>query len=132
MEMMTFECQDEYDRFLNDIAANFSSYSFLSVASSFIGIFVGTYRNYDATNSPNSFINYESGASVYPKISYRWLPGNPDAWNNIEWCIAIESFYRGSVGMNDYTCNDLDLRFFPACQKVTIATKAKGMIPNKY
>lgn len=129
MEMLTFDCQDEHDKFLNNIAANRSSYSFLIVSNAFVGLFLGAYQNHVKANSPNSFVWYESGASVYPTVNFKFLPGQPDTYGNAEWCIAIESFSQGSCGVNDYLCNDLNLRFFPACQLVTF--KAKGMNPKQ-
>lgn len=137
LDVMTFDSQDEHDKFINNIQANMAYYNpILTVydkggSPSGIRLILGTYQNHIQKYASNGFFYYDTGEPVYPKITYHWIPNQPETLNGVQWCNTVESHGPGSNGLNDFFCDtDTGFRLYPACQQVVLINRKKGMEPN--
>lgn len=131
LEMMTFDSQDEHDKFFTFIRTNtakinaFTGYNF----QFFLGSIALT------TSKPDDFFWYKSGELVIKKIKFDWFTGEPNG-AGLELCAAVMQRIEvnGLIGINDYSCVKLDLgrnyvQDTMVCQQTTSYTNGFN---NKY
>lgn len=120
--MVTFERQDDYDSF------RLAMINGAPVLNKIFGkdwhYFFGLYSKEPGNLKTTGWIWYATAAD---NLTYPWHVGQPDDYNNVEWCMDMWCSGGNDCRMNDLPCNSF--RFASICQDATYSSKS-GMKPK--
>lgn len=124
MTMLTFDCQDEHDKFIAVInkQVNTISGTLYLKTGVLVELYFGSYAKIGG--DPNGWIWYDSGVKVTGPVKMRWNGGEPNNSGNREWC-ATMALNGGVIGMNDMSCIEGSFSKNVVCQETT--RMEKGM-----
>lgn len=130
LEMLSFESQDEHDKFLAFIKTNSSTIG--QYTGNNFEFFIGAIQpNTLKTAKPATLTWYNSGQLVINTLNITWFSGEPNGAGS-EFCTTIVQRldYGGKIGANDYNCRALDLGRYTndtiACQETIKHAKGSG------
>lgn len=128
MTMLTFECQDEHDKFVAAVNKQSSALPktlFLPYGV-LIELYFGAYSKIGG--DPVGWVWYDSGVAVTGPVMLQWNGGEPNNYANKEWC-ATMALNSGLIGMNDMNCIEGSYTKNVVCQETT---KLQKGIDDKY
>lgn len=131
LEMLSFESQDEHDKFMSFIRTNAAKIN--ACTGSSFDFYLGSIAL--VTSKANDFFWYKSGELVISKIKFDWFKGEPNG-GGVELCATVMQRLDigGNIGINDYSCRDFDrgkyMQDTMVCQDTRIY--AKGPMNKNY
>lgn len=123
LELLSFESQHEHDYFPQNLQRD---RNVVPIIGSQYQIYLGSFATTNRNASGYSW--YRSGEPVQPTVQFSWLDGQPDGYEQKEFCTTIV-FNPQNVGVSDYNCYYSDIRALNnivVCQNITDQKKQHG------